>query len=404
MFLKSESHMDFPRRNEFSHMPKPLFVTSIVVSLVLACNICFSQEITVKNLPIGVPIFLGQSAVFSGATQSLGLEARKGIEVHLSEINKLGGLNNRPILLKSLDDQGEPLLAVENAKQLIQTEEVIGLIGTVGTSTSEAVSSLAMSRRVPLIAPFSGADSLRISTNKFIFNIRASHRREAERLAKQLEAMGIKTVSIVYQNDTFGKISLERFQSVAESLGMQVLTKKILSSDRENIQISAKEVAVAAAQSVVIFATYDLASNFIRSSRSAGNSSMFMTVSVVGSKALTEQLLEEARGMGMTQVMPYPWSASVPLVANYQRAMRQSGYSEKDFNYSSLEGYVAARVAVEGLKHAGKDPSSESLFISLERLGSIDLGGYVVSFGTNDREGSKYVDLIVVGSGGKFLK
>ena len=216
--------------------------------------------------------------------------------------------------------------------------------------------------------------------------------------------MGLRTASVVYQDDGFGKSSLASFKATAESLGMAVPTQKILSNDRSRTTQAAKDVAQANAQSVVIFATYDLAADFIRSSRSTGNGTMFMTASVAGSKALTEQLLDEARGMGVSQVVPFPWSTSVPVVASYQKAMKSSGYSDKDYNYSSLEGYIAARMTVQALKRAGKDINSETLTKSLERLGEFDLGGYVVRFGADEREGSKYVDLTIVGAGGKFLK
>ena len=349
-------------------------------------------------------VLLGQSAAFTGPTQALGLEIRKGIEAYLTHLNLSGGIEGRPVLLKSFDDMGSAVTSVENARKLVDEEKVVALIGTVGTPASEAVAAYANTAKVPLIAPFSGAESLRRPANRYVFNLRAGHSREAERLARQLSAMGLSSASVAFQDDAFGRECLVSFEAAATQAGLKVKTSRKLSSARSEVQAAAQAIVASGPQAVVLFATYDIGADFIRAARTAGYGAVFMTVSAVGSKALSDELLEQARGIGMTQVVPFPWVASVPLVAEYQRLMLASGHSQKDFGFSSLEGFMAAKLTVDALRRTGRDMSSQRLADSLEGLGDVDLGGFFVRYGPQSKDGSKYVDLTVIGPAGRFLK
>jgi branched-chain amino acid transport system substrate-binding protein len=351
-----------------------------------------------------LPIYLGQSAVMTGPTQSLGLEARKGIEIALAEANQKGGIQGRMVLLKSLDDQGDATLAAANAKQLAKDAGVIGLIASVGTASSEAVAQVAAAEHMALIGPISGSDTLRGAAQPNIFHIRASHGQEATRLVEQIGSMGMKSVSVVYQNDAFGNSSLANFEATAQKLQITVAAKAVIATGAQSNKAAVAALAKNGAPVIVVLATYDIAADFIKQLRATGNSSMLMTMSVVGAKALNDQLLEEARGMGMSQVMPYPWSARTSIVAQYQRALSNSGYGEKDYNYSSLEGYVAARIALEALRRIHKEFNSANFQLALENLGAVDLGGYTVRLSPQSREGSNFIDMTVISATGRFLK
>ncbi len=374
---------------------------ALLGSLLLACALNTQATYAQKATP---PIFLGQSAVMTGPTQSLGLEARKGIEIALAEVNQKGGIQGRMVLLKSLDDQGDAAVASANAKVLVKDAGVVALIGSVGTASSEAVAQVAGAERIPLIGPLSGSETLRGASHPYVHHIRASHSQEVTRLIEQIGSMGMKAVSVVYQDDAFGNSSLVSLEATAQRLQLAVASKAVIVSGPQANKAAVAMMAKSNAPVIVVLATYDVAADFIKQLRAAGNSSMLMAMSVVGAKALNDQLLDEARGMGMSQVMPYPWSARTPVVSQYQRALSSNGYSEKDYNYSSLEGYVAARIAIEALRKSRKDFSSASFQNALETLGVVDLGGYTVRLSPQSREGSNYIDMTVISASGRFLK
>jgi branched-chain amino acid transport system substrate-binding protein len=261
-----------------------------------------------------------------------------------------------------------------------------------------------MSNSVPLIAPVSGAGSLRGLNRRFVYNVRAGYAQESQRVARQLSSMGLSSVAVVYQDNPGGREGASIFEIACRELGMKVVSSQKVGGTRSTPQGAARAVAQASPNAVVLFATYDIGTEIIRASRAAGYAAMFMTVSSAGSKALNEELLDDARGMGMTQVMPYPWSGTLPLVREYQQRMLENGFSQKDFSYGSLEGFVAARVVVEGLRRSGKGLSAARLADALDNLGEFDLGGLQLNYSPRSREASKFVDLTVMGPGGKFLK
>jgi ABC-type branched-subunit amino acid transport system substrate-binding protein len=153
---------------------------------------------------------------------------------------------------------------------------------------------------------------------------------------------------------------------------------------------------------VVMISAYTSIAEFVRQMKRAGSTTQFYNVSFVGSKALADALKDEGYGVAISQVVPFPWSPAIPIVKEYQQILSKAGHT--DFNFSSLEGFIVAKVMVEGLKRAGKNLTREKLIAALERMNNVDLGEFTVSFSPTNHSGSKYVDLTMIGRGGKFIK
>jgi ABC-type branched-subunit amino acid transport system substrate-binding protein len=136
--------------------------------------------------------------------------------------------------------------------------------------------------------------------------------------------------------------------------------------------------------------------------RKSGSAATFYNVSFVGSKALADALGSDGVGVAISQVMPFPWGAAVPVVKEYQRFSAKAGYT--DFNFSAIEGFVVAKVLVEGLKRTGRDLSRETFIGTVERMQDVDVGGFYVSYSPQNHAGSKFVDLTIIARDGKFLR
>jgi ABC-type branched-subunit amino acid transport system substrate-binding protein len=174
--------------------------------------------------------------------------------------------------------------------------------------------------------------------------------------------------------------------------------------ERNTIKVEDAVKAINATEpdGVVMISAYTSIAEFVRQMKKLGSTTQFHNVSFVGSKALSDALKDEGHGVAISQVVPFPWSPSVPIVKEYQGIMTKAGST--DFNFSSLEGYIVGKVMVEGLKRAGKDLTREKLVTALEGMSNVDLGDFVVSFSPTNHSGSKFVDLTMIGRGGKFLK
>ncbi|CAN5688286.1 ABC transporter substrate-binding protein [soil metagenome] len=347
-------------------------------------------------------ILLGQSAAFSGPAAQLGIQLHAGAKVYFDLVNAQGGVFGRKIEILKLDDKYEADLAAANTKKLIEVEQVFALFGYVGTPTSNAALPLFTQAKVPFFAPFSGAQSLREPLNRQIFNIRASYFDETEHLVERLVRTGLKNIAVFYQNDAYGKAGLAGVERALKK--MNVPMSDVATVERNSVDVSAAvEKLLPKRPDVIIqISAYASCAAYVREMRKAGYTGQFYNVSFVGSKALADALGKDGPGTVVSQVVPFPWHAATPIVSEYTKAMSKAGI--QDLNFSSLEGYIAAKVFVEGLKRAGRNLSRDRLITALESINmtNYDSGGFDISFSSNSHNGSKFVDMTVISKDGKF--
>lgn len=351
-------------------------------------------------------ITLGMSAPLSGPNGAYGMDMRQTILTYFEQVNKSGGINGRKLELVALDDGYETEKTVANTKTLINDKHVFGLLAYYGSSpTTEAMNSVFGPARVPLVGTISGAATLRepISANanaRYMFNVRASYADETEAIVNQLVSLGLKSVAVFYQNDGFGKSGLE---GVTLALKKHNLTPSAVATvERNSIDVAKaiEPITKANPQAVIMVTLYKPTAAFVKAMKKAGQAPMFMTLSPVGTEQLVQELGPDARGIGISQVVPYPWNDVVPIVREYQRVAGKPGA----YSYYGMEAYLMARTMVEGLKRAGKDLSRDKLMTALESLNNADFGGYRINYTGSSRLGSRLVELTVVGPGGKILK
>lgn len=346
-------------------------------------------------------IVLGQSAVFSGESAELGIRALLGARVFFDNLNAQGGVAGRKIVLLKDDDNFEPANAAENTVNFIENEKVFALFGYVGTSTSNAALPIVSKSRVPFFAPFSGAQSLREPSNRYVFNIRASLIDETRHTVEQLAIMGVKRVAVFYQNDADGKSGLDAILLAAKKVGVQVVETASVERNAMGVGNAGAKLLAKKPDAVLQLCTYQLAATLIKEMRSAGYLGQFFNSSMVGSSALAAGLGKDGVGVTISQVVPLPWNTRYPIVVEYQKAMQKAGH--KDYDFTSLEAYIAAKIFTEIAGRVGPDLSRERFIKVAESMGRIDVGGYAVNFAANKHNGSSFVEMVVIAKNGGFL-
>lgn len=346
-------------------------------------------------------ILIGQSAALSGPAQELGLEMRQGAKLHFDAVNAQGGVHGRKIELRTLDDGYEPDRAAANTKKLIGEDKVFALFGYVGTPTSQAALPIFTEAKVPFIGAFTGAQLLREPFNHYIFNVRASYFDETEKIVEQLVSLGSKSISVFYQNDAYGKAGLAGVERALARRNMKIAATATVERNTVDVATAVKTINAAKPDAVVMISAYKSVAAFVKGMKKAGSTTQFHNVSFVGSRPLAKELGQEGLGVAVSQVVPFPWSASAPIVKEYQRLMDASG--AKEYSFTSLEGFIAAKILVEGLKRAGKDLTREKLLAALETMSNVDLGGFQVGFSPRNHNASTYVDLTMIGKTGRFV-
>ena len=348
-------------------------------------------------------IVVGQSAATTGPASELGTEMRAGALAYFNFVNARGGVNGRRIELRTLDDGYEPDRALANTRRFIETDQAFALFGYVGTPTTIAAMPVFTKAQVPLIGPFTGAEAFRRPFNRYIFNVRASYFAETDKLVDLLATLRLQRIAVFYQNDTYGKAGLEGVERAARARNMPIAATATVERNSTDVKAAVAALAKVDPQAVVMISAYKSCAAFIKAMKAVGIHAQFMNVSFVGSRALATELGNEGRGVAISQVVPFPWNIGTPVVKEYQKLLvAETG--KENYSFTSLEGFIAAKVLVEGLRRAGRDLTREKLVTALETMNDYDVGGFSVTYTSADHGGSRYVELTAIGRDGVFVR
>ncbi|CDG54217.1 Leu/Ile/Val-binding protein-like protein 2 [Halomonas sp. A3H3] len=348
----------------------------------------------------------GIVAPSSGGAAPLGLGMQKGIETYFAEVNEAGGVNGETLALIARDDQYKPLQAASNTRQLIQEDEVLAAIGNVGTPTATVTIPIFNEYETLLYGAFTGAGVLRKTPpDRYVINYRASYVQETAAMVDGLLEAGVLPEEIAFftQNDSFGDAGYNGATQALTAHGVDniaALAHGRFTRGTRNIHQGLATIleAPVTPRAVIIVGTYGPAADFIREAKNDLPDTVFLNVSFVGSQALMEELGDLAEGVIITQVVP-PLNADLPAVEAYRKALETHARgSEPDF--ISLEGYLAAKLFVEGVRAAGANPDREAIVDGLLGLGSVDIGlEEPLSLGPNDHQASDAVWPTIIKNG-----
>jgi ABC-type branched-subunit amino acid transport system substrate-binding protein len=322
---------------------------------------------------------------------------KKGSTVYFDKVNKAGGVNGRKIRVVSYDDGYEPKNTVAHTRKLVHEDKVFALFGYVGTPTSTAIMPILAEAKIPFWGPFTGAEFLRNPVNKYIFNIRSSYFDEAETQVQYLtEKRGIKKIGVFSQNDAYGLAVKGGILKALRKRNLELAGEATYERNTEDVSAAVAALKKANPDAVSMVGTYKAMAAFIKQSKAEGFNPVFLNVSFVGTAALARELGAAGDGVVVTQVMPSPNDASVPIVAQYRDDMKAAGHAELDF--TDLEGYVDAVIFVEALKKAGPNLTRESFMTAAESLDTT-IGGLAVRFSPTDHQALRKTYLTTISRG-----
>lgn len=346
------------------------------------------------------PIVIGQSYVKTGPLQSLSTEPLIGIKAMLSGVNASGGVNGRPIELRQLDDAYDVAKAAENVKTFVG-EGAIGILMPIGTSSSVGALKAANELKVPMVGPYTGAGPV-VKYSDYGFPVRISFDEEYSRIVNHLFTIGITRIAFAHNDNPGAKSAMESTARFISERGDKMVGSVAIKNDGSDAAARAAELVKLQPKAIVLSATNDVTAKFISAYRAAGGETAFYSFSFLNGQKLHQDIQKASAGVVISQVVPYPWNGAMPIISEYQAAMKKIGATE--FSYGSLEGYVAAKVMVEGLKRAGTNPTAESLHKGLESFKSLDLGGLAVHYRPGEHRGLTFSELSMLKSDGRYLR
>ncbi|OGB27703.1 MAG: ABC transporter permease [Burkholderiales bacterium RIFCSPLOWO2_02_FULL_57_36] len=346
-------------------------------------------------------ILIGQTVGLTGTVAAPVKEMNEGANAYLAIVNKNGGVHGRKIELLTLDDKFDPALTVANAETLIKKERVFALFGGRGTPHTKAIIPLLTENKVPLLAPSTGSSVFHEPTIRWIFNIRAKYKTEVEKGVEHFATVGVKKIGILHVDDAFGQDGLEGFNKAmaAQKLTPTNITK--FARVKPDVAATAATVIKANPSALVIISSSKNTIEVIKAIRAQGSQMQIMTLSNNSSRAFVEEMGPAGIGVIMSQVTVAPHLMSTKLGQEFLIAAKASGTT---ISYPAIEGYVNAKVLIEGLQRAGRNLTREGFIRALESMQHVDLGGILITYGENDHSGSEFVELTMIGKDGRFIR
>jgi len=347
----------------------------------------------------GDEILIGQSIHLSGPAAASMMRPLKGQELAIDEFNRKGGVVGRKVRLISLDDAFDPKRCVENVNTLIDKEKVVALYGLGSTANVAAVLPVLAEKKVPLISVYTGAPSLRTPQHPYFFTTMASYRDEVVKMVQNLATGQRRKLALAVLNNAFGKEMAVMIEEVAKEQGSAVVATQSIELSGANAAAACKTLGDARPDGLIMMAFGPSVVPLVKAARAYIGVPIYAPT-IANSRIAIETLGDEARGVAFTRILPNSLRATSNLTRDYAAAMERAKIT---IDHDHFFGYLNMRVLLEGLRRAGKGVTSQTLVTAMERMSNVDLGGYKVNYGPQNHHGSKYVDLSVIGPGGRYI-
>jgi ABC-type branched-subunit amino acid transport system substrate-binding protein len=344
------------------------------------------------------PILIGVSSVQTGPASEMGRNLILGSRAYFDAVNRLGGINGRPVAVLLKDDHYEPDPAVQNTNDFIQRDEVLFLFDYVGTPTLTRTLPLLKyysAKQLVSVGPLTGADPQRLPPyDRFVFNIRASYREETRTLVDYFFWKGYRKIGVLAQADAYGKSGESGVNDALGALGLTVVANVTYRRNQPfeaKLDVQVKILRDAGADAVIVVGVFEPSAAFIRDARMAGWNVPIANLSPSGASSMLRQLQQTSAALGrdlttnliVSQVVPPPDDLRFPLVVGY---CAQTAPNDRSF--TGLEGWLNAAVVTEALRRAGPKPSRGAFIAAMESLHGWDPGlGVALGFSPTDHQG-----------------
>lgn len=346
-------------------------------------------------------IRLGASVVLTGPLGPQTAEYGEGSRLYFDAVNARGGVNGRRIVYRALDDGFDVKKAVENTRQLLEQDKVFLIYNNTGTAHTAAVLPLTTEAKTVVFGPVTGASSLRQGYNRYLFHVRAGYADEAARIARQLHELGVQRVAAFFQDDAFGKALLAEVQKASAAHQLQLVAQVPVDPKQPAFDAAAQAIAKAEPQALLMCTAGTTFSGLLKALAATPARPAVYGFSVVSADQTTRELGPAARGIVLAQIMPSLANAANPVVNEYLTLLKAKKPDARPTT-TQFEGFMHARVLVEGLRRAGRELNADSFVHALESAGEIAFGKFAVRYTPQSHAGSSYVELAIIDAEGRL--
>lgn len=329
-----------------------------------------------------------------------------GASVLFRAVNAEGGINGSQIKIIKRDDQLDAKRTIELFEEVARLERPVAFFYPVGPVAIAALIQQGVPQRlgIPVLGTIPAMHKLRTPVNPYVFHVGVGDDAELVKIVEHMATIGFKRIGIAYWDEPSAHEAVAFIEGQAKRRQLAVTLKVPVEAGTDKVEGAVSSILRASPAAVITILPVHATAALVKGLRVAKNLTPVYGPSYTESSALAHIAgPDNARGSGISQVVPNPFSGSTPLVREYQQRMRQYAPPGTRFSTLSLEGYIAARILVEALRRAGSNPTGPSLKASLERQHNLNLGGLVVNYSPQQHVGLTFLDISVVGYEGSLM-
>jgi branched-chain amino acid transport system substrate-binding protein len=362
----------------------------------------FSTTVGQAADPSGGVIRIGMVNDQTGPNKGAGRSMKVGVNAYFKAVNERGGVNGQKIELVTANDQYVPDKTVDGLLKLIEEKKIFAVVGTIGTSNGVSILPIIKEYKLPFVAPRSGALNFRTPVIREVFNIRASHQEEVDKLIDLLvREGGAKRFAIYYQNDTFGLDVVTCTENALKRHGLALTARGPYERGTLAVTSALSSIIAGKPDAIILGSIYEAGAEFAKAARKEGLKSYLATGSFAGGSNLVKAAGGTAEGLIMSQVVPHTLDLSLPITRECKEAVEKNP-EEVGFNAVTLEGCITAKSMVMALEKAGSPPTQDGFIKAYEAMKDADMGGIKLNFTPQNHQGQSNVYLEIV-QGGKLV-
>ena len=323
-------------------------------------------------------IRIGITAPYTGPASAYGVIA-KVIVAYMDKVNAEGGINGRKVNVITYDDGYEPTKVMEATRKLVEDDQVLFTMATVGTNTNAAIQPYLNSKKVPQLFVLSGAAAWdQPQEFPWTMGFLPTYAAEAQIYAQYLlENHPRSRIAVLYQDDGMGK---EYLKGLKDGLGGKIpivadATYKVTDA---NIDAQLAKLKASNADIFVQFTTPKFATMAIRRTTELGWRPTSFVASVSNSYSAVIQPAGPQNAEGLLSAayrLEGEDSAAAGEVAfrEWTAFMQRYVPSVSKINGQAVLGYLVSKSVVEVLKNCGDDLSRENVMKQARLLKGLQL-------------------------------
>ncbi len=217
-----------------------------------------------ENIKVGALLAVTGPASFLGAPEA------RTIEMLVEQVNAKGGINGKKVDLLVKDTAGNPEKAISLAKQLLEEENVLAVLGPSSSGETMAVKKIFEDAKTPLIS-CAAAEVIVNPLASWVFKTPQNDSFAAIKIFMEMNKLGIAKIAVLVDNSGFGKAGKEQLEKIAPDYKIEVVESEVYDAKATDLSaVVAKIKANAAVQGVINWSIVPAQSIVVKNMRQSG--------------------------------------------------------------------------------------------------------------------------------------